>query len=79
MSFADFFSCLHDGFIWMVHKIFHAIFDIKESSFCWCIHLSTEAHGEILKTTASLNSDVHESTNPVIEVSSMLFFNLCGN
>ena len=51
----------------MVHEIFHAMFETKESRFCWCIPVSTAAHGEILKTIASLDSDLHEATSPVIE------------
>ena len=50
----------------MVSEIIHAMFDRKESRFCWYIHVSTELHGEILKVIASLYSDVHSSTNPVI-------------
>ena len=51
----------------MAHQIFHAIFESKEIRFYWCIHVATDAHGEILKITASLDSDANESTNPVIE------------
>ena len=50
----------------MVHEILHAKFHRKEGRFCWCIHVATEAHGEILKIIASLDSDVHDYTNPVI-------------
>ena len=47
--------------------------DIKEGRFCWGIHLFTETRGKSLKIVASLNSDVHEATNPVIEGSYMWF------
>ena len=50
----------------MVNEILHTIFERKESRFYWCIHVETEAHFEILNFIASLDSDVHESTNPVI-------------
>ena len=51
----------------MVHEIFHAIFEGKKIRFCQCIHVSTEAHCEILKVVASFNSYVNDSTNPVIQ------------
>ena len=51
----------------MVRDIFHAIFESKENRFCWYIHVAIEAHGEILEIIVSFDSDVHESTNPVIE------------
>ena len=50
----------------MVHAVFHAMFEIKKSRFCWCINIATEAHYDILKVIASLNSDLHDSTNSVI-------------
>ena len=50
----------------MLNEIFHTMFESKESSFCWGIHVATEAHGEILNIIASLDSGVHDSTNPVI-------------
>ena len=55
----------------MVHDIFHAMFEIKESRFCWLIHVATDMYGDILKIIDILNSDMHEATNPVIEGSSM--------
>ena len=62
--------------MWMVHEILHAIFESKEIRFCWCIYVATETHGEILKIVASLESDVHEYTNPVIEGSSIWFLKI---
>ena len=53
--------------MWMVHEILHDMFESKESMLCWCIHVATEAHGEILKIIVSLESDLHEDTNTVIE------------
>ena len=50
----------------IVHEIFHAVFEIKKSRFCWVIHVSTEMHSKILKIMASLNSDFPEATNLVI-------------
>ena len=67
MSFVNFISQLNYGFMWMVHEILHAMFESKERRFCWCIHVASEAHGDILMIIVSLGSDVHESTNPVIE------------
>ena len=52
--------------MWMVHEIFHAMFEIKERRFCWCIHVATEAHCGIFKAIARLDSDVHDYINPVI-------------
>ena len=57
--------------MWMVNEISHAMFENKEIRFCWCIHVATEDHGERLNIIASLDSDVHEFINPLIEVSSM--------
>ena len=59
----------------VVNEIFHAIYERKEGRICWRIHVATEARGEILKIVASLNSCVHEATNPVIEGSPMWVFN----
>ena len=39
------------------------MFDYKENRLCWVINVATEAHGEILKIIASLDSDVYDSTN----------------
>ena len=65
--------------IWLyIHcqSVTHAMYEIKEGRFCWEIHVSTDMYGNILKIVASLNSDVHEATNPVIEGSSMWFFKI---
>ena len=59
----------------MVNEIYHAIFERNKRRLCWCIHIATESHFDILKIIASLDSDVHESTKPIIEGSSMLYFN----
>ena len=48
----------------MVHEVFHAMFDSNKVRLCWCIHVATEAHCEILKTIASLESDGQESPQP---------------
>ena len=60
----------------MVHGIFDVIYKSKEIMFCWGIHVSTESNGKILNTIASLKSDVHVTTNPVIEGSFIWFLNL---
>ena len=57
--------------MWMVHEIFYAMFDIKESGFCWGINVTTDQHGDIMKIILSLDSNVHDSTNPVFEGSSL--------
>ena len=75
ICFGDFTSWVHDRFMWMVHQILNAISESKEIRFCWGIDVSTDTHGNILKTIASLNTYVHEATNPVIEVSFMWFLN----
>ena len=51
----------------MVHEIQYAMFEINKGRFCWCIHVATEVHSEILKIIASLDSDLHESINLLIE------------
>ena len=43
----------------------------KERNVFGGVHLSTDMHGNLLKILDSLNSDVHEATNPVIEGSSI--------
>ena len=50
----------------MVHEVLHSMFDRNTRRLCWCIHIATEANFDILKIISSLDSDVHESTNPVI-------------
>ena len=57
----------------MVHEIFHAMFESNESMLCWVIHIATETRGKILNIKTSLNSDVHDATNPLIEGSSIWF------
>ena len=44
--------------------------------FYRCIYLATEAHCKILKIIVILYSCAHDYTNPVIEQSSIWFFNL---
>ena len=63
MVFVYFISLINDEFMWMVHNILHSMFDYKENRLCWVINVATEAHGEILKIIASLDSDVYDSTN----------------
>ena len=53
--------------MWMVHDIFYAMFKSKASRLCLCIHVATEAYGEILKTIVSLDSNVHDYINSVME------------
>ena len=71
-----FISWIHDRFMWVVYDILHFMYDINEVRLCCSIHVSTETHGKVLNIIASLSSDVHESTNPVIEGSSVWFFDL---
>ena len=52
--------------MWRLHGVFHAMFDIKEISFCWCFNVATDVYGDIFNIIASLDSGVHESNNPVI-------------
>ena len=73
--FENVISWIHYFAMWMVHEILHAMSESKEIKFCWGIHVSTETCGNILKIILSLNSDVHEATNPVIEGSWMWVFN----
>ena len=60
-------SWINDKFMWVAHEVFHVIYQSNESGFCWGIYVSTDTHGNILNITASLNSDVHNPTNTVIE------------
>ena len=55
----------------MVHGIFHAVSENKEGRLCWGIHVVTEMHAKVLNIIASLNIDVHEVNNPVVEGSPM--------
>ena len=59
----------------VLNDILHAMSEDKELRFCWGIHITTQAHGEILKIISCLDSDVYEATNPMIEVTPMWFFN----
>ena len=52
--------------MWVVSKILHAMSDSKDVRFYWHIHLSTDMHGKIISIVAILNSDLHDTTNPVI-------------
>ena len=61
--------------MWVVRGILHAVSYINELRIYWIIRVSTETHGKVLKIIASLNSDVHEDTNPVIDISPMWVFN----
>ena len=60
----------------VVHEIFHAVSEGNKGRLCWFIHTTTKLHGELLDIIAYLDSDKNEATNPVIEVTSMGFFNL---
>ena len=73
VSFVNFLSWLYNGFMCMVHEVFHDIFERNKIRFCVCIHKATKAHCEILNIITILDSDVHESTNTVIYWYSMLF------
>ena len=47
----------------------------RNSGSAGIIHLSIDTHSKLLNIIASLNGDVHKSTNLVIEESSMCFLN----
>ena len=74
--FWNFLSWIHGRFMWILHDIFHDIYDSKWNRLYWVIIVSTEMHGKMLNIIASLNSAVHESTIPVIKGYSILFLNL---
>ena len=59
VSFVNFLSLVHYGFMWIVHEILYAMFDRKKIRFYWYILVATKAHGKILKIIASLDSDVY--------------------
>ena len=48
LIFINLLSWLHYGFMWILHKLFHAMFESKKKRFCWCNNISTEAHCDIL-------------------------------
>ena len=48
----------------------------KECRFFWGIHITTQAHSEVLKIIECLDSYVHKATNPVIEGTHMWVFKL---
>ena len=60
----------------LMHDIFRDISEGNKCSFCWGIHIITEAHGEAFNTIYYLDSDVNYITNPVIEGNPMLVFKL---
>ena len=41
--------------------------------FCWRIHIAIQYHGKVLKRISFLNSDVHDTNNPLIKGYPMLF------
>ena len=51
----------------MVHEIFHTMYEGKEVRFFWIIYIATDTCGKVLKITVCLHSDMHETTNPVID------------
>ena len=53
--------------MWMAYEILHAMFESKKIRLCWCIHVNTEANGEILNIIPSLDVNMHESNNLVID------------
>ena len=55
----------------VVHEILYAMSDNKEDRNCWIIHVATETQGKLLKIIVILVIYVHESTNPVVEGTSM--------
>ena len=68
LIYFEIFLCwIHYRFMRLVHEIFHAMSEGKECRFCWGIHITTQAHDEVLNIISCLDSDVHEATNPVIE------------
>ena len=68
-------SWIHDRFMWVVNKIFHAMSESKLVGIFWSIYVSTDTHDKLLNIIYSLNSDVHEATNPVVEGAPMIVFN----
>ena len=58
--------------------ILHSMSDSKLGRLFWSIHVATETHGNFFYIIASLNSNIYKAADPVIEGSSVLFFNLCG-
>ena len=52
--------------MWVVSEILHAMSDSNEVRFYWYINLSTDMHGNIISIVAIWNSDLHDTTNPVI-------------
>ena len=63
-------------FIRVVHEIFHAMYEGKESSFGWSFNINNHSHGEVLNIIACLESDVYDTTNAVIEGTPMRVFKL---
>ena len=60
--------------MWVVHEILHVMSDSKEVRLCCRINVENETHSNVLKIIESFNSDVYESTNPLIEGYLMLAF-----
>ena len=72
--FKDLATWIHDGFMWMVNLLFHAMYQCKECWFCWSINVSTQWHGMILKVIVYFNSNIHENSYPVVELYYMCLF-----
>ena len=43
MCFENFLSWLHDRFMWIVHDILYAMFEINKIRLCWCIHVDVNS------------------------------------
>ena len=75
ICFGIFIFWINDSFMWIAHETYHTMYESKDGEFCWGIYVATETHDKVLKIVESLNSDVHETTDPAIEESSTWVFN----
>ena len=60
----------------MVHEILHTMAKGKERWFYGRIHVYTQLHGKTLNVVLCLNSNMHETFYPVVELSSIFLFRL---
>ena len=69
-------SLIYDKFTRVVHEILHVISEENTWRFYWGINITNQYHGEVLNIIHFLDGYLHDSTNPVIEITPMLFFKL---
>ena len=69
IHFEDIFPLVYDRLMRVVYYIFQSMAKGKELWFCGRILLPTQLYGNILKVVMFLNSNIYETSYPVVELS----------